>query len=51
MRGTIPPRMKEIMHTAYMLALHKDGINKHKLQPLGIPSGIRSITAAATEVR
>ena len=30
-----------------MGALHKNEMNKHKLKPLGIPSGIRRITAAA----
>jgi hypothetical protein len=43
--GDVPPRIKRILRTTYMCALHKDPTNKRKLRPLGIPSAIRRITA------
>ena len=45
-QGDLSPRIKDIMRSTYMVALHKDETNKHKLRPLGIPSGIRRITAS-----
>ena len=45
--GTVPPKIKKILRTTYMVAFHKDINDKNKLRPLGIPSAIRRITAVA----
>lgn len=45
--GDVTPKIKSILRTTYLVALHKDPTNDLKLRPLGIPSAIRRIMAIA----
>ena len=45
--GDVTPRITKLLRTTYMVALRKSTTDPKKLRPLGIPSAIRRITAAA----
>jgi hypothetical protein len=45
--GDVTDKIKLILRTTYLVALHKDPTNDLKLRPLGIPSAIRRIMAIA----
>eukprot|EP00956_Cyclotella_meneghiniana_P036909 scaffold132214_cov20-Cyclotella_meneghiniana.AAC.1 len=43
----IPPGFQAVLRKTYLVALEKDPNDKSKLRPLGVPSAIRRIAAAA----
>jgi hypothetical protein len=44
-KNNLPPSIKRYFTDVYLFCLHKDPLNKSKLQPLGIPTAIRRLIA------